>query len=60
MTAYDVTTKVLDTEIFPRDTITDLNRWHYIYFVQSGEPFTVKGNRHTNVNDLYVNVYVNC
>ena len=49
MIVYDVETKVLDTEIFPQHTIANLNLWHYIYcfFFQSGEAFTVKGNKHT-------------
>ena len=47
--AYDVVTKVLDSEIFPQHTIADLKLWHYIYcFVQSGEAFTVKENAHTH------------
>ena len=48
MIAYDVETKVLDTEIFPQHTIANLNLCHYIYcFFRSGEAFTVKGNKHT-------------
>ena len=48
---YDVATKVLDTEIFPHHTVADLNLWHYIYcFVQSGEAFTVKGNKHADTH----------
>ena len=43
-------TKVLDTEIFPQDTISDLNLWPYICFVQSREAFTVKGNKHTHAH----------
>ena len=51
MIVYDRATKVLDTEIFPQDTIADLNLWHYIYcFVKSGEAFTVKGETtHTHM-----------
>ena len=46
MIAYDVATKVLDTEIFQHHR-PDL--WHYIYcFAQSGEAYTVKGNKHTH------------
>ena len=46
MIVYDVSTKVLDTEIFPQHTIADVSIWHYIYsFVQSGEPYTVKQNK---------------
>ena len=48
MIVYDVATEVLETEIFSKHSITDLNLWHYIYcFVQSGKAFTVKGNKHT-------------
>ena len=48
MIVYDVATEVLETEIFSKHSITDLNLWYYIYcFVQSGKAFTVKGNKHT-------------
>ena len=51
MIVYDVATMVLDTEIFPQHTIADL---HYICcFVQSGETFTVKGNKHTHTHESY-------
>ena len=46
MVMYDVATMVLDTEIFPQHTITDSMSGIYC-FVQSGEAFTVKGNKHT-------------
>ena len=49
MIVYEVATKLIDTEIFHQYNIADLNFWHYIYcFVQSGEAFTEKGNKHTN------------
>ena len=49
MTVYDIATKVIETEIFPQHIIADLNLWYYIYcFVQSGQAFTVKGNKHTH------------
>ena len=49
--AYDVVTKVLDSEIFPQHTIADLKLWYYIYcFVQSGEAITVKENTHTHTH----------
>lgn len=48
MIAYDVGTKVLDTEIFPQHAMADLNIWYYLLFVQSEEAFTVKGNKHTH------------
>ena len=57
---YDVATKVLDTEMIPQHTIADLNLWHYIYcFVQAGEAFTVKGNKHTYTNtQTYIYIYI--
>ena len=49
MIAYDLATKVIDTELFPQHSIAALNLWHYNYcFVQSGEAFTVKGHTHTH------------
>ena len=48
---YDMATKVLDTEIFPQHTNTDLNVWRYIHcFVQSGKAFTVKENKNTHTH----------
>ena len=48
MIVYDVATKFLEREIFLQHTIADLT-WYYIYcFVQSGEAFTVKENKHTH------------
>ena len=48
---YDMAAKVLDTEIFPHHTNTDLNVWRYIHcFVQSGKAFTVKENKHTHTH----------
>ena len=50
MIVYDVVTKVLGREEFPKHNIADPNSGitgHYIYcFVQSGEAFTVRGNKH--------------
>ena len=45
MIVYDVATKVLDTELFPQHTIADVNSGIYC-FVQSGEAFTLKENKH--------------
>ena len=42
---FGVEIKVLDTEIFPQYTITNLNSVIISYFVQSGEAFTMKGNK---------------
>ena len=47
MIVFDVETKVLHTEIFPQHTIVDLSSGISSCFVQSGEAFTVKGNKHT-------------
>ena len=53
MIVYDVATKVLDTEMSPQHTIADLNLWHCIYcFVQSGEAFMAKGNKHARTSIL--------
>ena len=51
MMVYNETIKALDTEIFPQYTIADLNLCHYINcFVQSGETYTVRGNKHIHTN----------
>ena len=42
---FGVEIKVLDTEIFPQYTITNLNSVITSYFIQSGEAFTMKGNK---------------
>ena len=56
MIAYDLATKVIDTELFPQHSIAALNLWHYNYcFVQSGEAFTVKGHTHTHIHILAAN-----
>ena len=47
MIVFDMETKLLDTEIFPQDTIVDPSSGISSCFVQSGEAFTVKGNKHT-------------
>ena len=48
MIVYNVPTKVLDTEIFPQDKIAGLiSGITFILSFQSGEAFTVKGNKHT-------------
>ena len=45
---YKVPTKVLDTEIFPQYKIAGLiSGITFILLFQSGEAFTVKGNKHT-------------
>ena len=47
----DVATKVLGTELFPEHNIADLNSGITLsVFVQSGEVFTVKGNKHTHTH----------
>ena len=48
MIVVELETKVLETEIFPQHTIADLNSALQLLFVQSGEAFTVKGNKHTH------------
>ena len=50
MIAYDVATKILDTNISStQHHWPDL--WYYIYcFAQSGEAFMVKGNKHTHTH----------
>ena len=48
MIVVEVETKVLETEIFPQHTIADLNSALQLLFFQSGEAFTVKGNKHTH------------
>ena len=45
MTVYDVETKVLGTELFAQHNIADI-----YCFIQSGEAFTVKGNKHTHIH----------
>ena len=51
MIVFDAETKVVNTEIIPQHTIADL---HYgitfIVFAQSGEVFTVVGNKHTHTH----------
>ena len=48
MIFFDAETKVLDTEIFPPHSITDLNSDITFYcLVYSGEAFTVKRHTHT-------------
>ena len=42
-------TKVLDTEIFPQHTITEMISG-ITYVVQSAEAFTLKGNKHTDTD----------
>ena len=42
---FGVEINVLDTEIFPQYTITNLNSVITSYFIQSGEAFTMKGNK---------------
>ena len=49
MIVYDVAAKVLGTKKFPQHNIADLNSdITFIVFFQSGEAFTVKGNKHTH------------
>ena len=51
MIANDLVKKVLDTKMFPQHTIAHLSLWQYIYcLVQSGEAFTVKGNKYTHTH----------
>ena len=45
MIVYEVATKELDTKYFPQHTIADLISG---IIVQSGEAFTVEGNKHTH------------
>ena len=48
MIVYNVPTKVLDTEIFPQYKIAGpISDITFIPLFQSGEAFTVKGNKHT-------------
>ena len=47
MIVYDVATKKLDTNSFPQHTIADLISG---IIVQSGEAFTVEGNKHTHTH----------
>ena len=54
---YDLATKVIDTEIFPQHNIAGLiSGIAFIVFVQSGEAFTVAGNKHTHTNTLIDNL----
>ena len=43
--------RIILYNLFPQHIIADLNLWQYIYsFVQSGEVFTMKGNKHTHTS----------
>ena len=56
MIDYDVETKVPDTEWFSQHNIAGLCIWQYIHrSVQSGEAFTVDGNKHihTHASSMY-------
>ena len=49
LNVLDAEIKVPDKEIFPHHTIANLNSDIKFYcYVQSGEFFTVKGNKHTH------------
>ena len=51
MIDYDLKTKVRDTEQFPQHNIAGLYIWQYIHRpVQSGEAFTVDGNKHKHTH----------
>ena len=51
MIDYDLKRKVLDTEQFPQHNIAGLYIWQYIHRpVQSGEAFTVDGNKHKHTH----------
>ena len=66
MIAYDVATKVLDTEQFPQHNIAGLiSGITFIFLFQSGKAFTMEGNAHTHTHthapthyqeQLYMNV----
>ena len=48
MIVFDVMTKVRDAEKSLQHTLADLNSGIIYCFVQSGEAFTLKGNKHTD------------
>ena len=49
MIVNEVVTKVLDTELFPQHTITDLNSGiTFIVLFSHKKPFTVRENKHIN------------
>ena len=51
MIVYDVVTKILDTEQFPQHNIAGLiSGITFIALFQSGEAFTVEGNKHKHTH----------
>ena len=62
MIVYDVATKVLYTNLFTQQNYYHRchGLWHYIYyFVQSGEAFTAKGNKHTHASAVIADMSEN-
>ena len=60
MIAYDVAMKVLDTKQFPKHNIAGLiSGITFIVLFQSGEAFTVEGNKHTHTQtQTYIHTHI--